>query len=1760
MISGYERGDLLTGNELFRLFRGRDVGRGVSVLIKAPRQEPARQAAVAALGCERDVVASLPIGSVLRPVIVEEPRACALVMDDPGGVLLASLIQEGRPDLSAALAVAIEVADALDSIHKRGMIHNGLRPDAILSDSAAARAWLVDFGDVSCSPGNVLSSTTRALPLSRLIYVSPERIGRMDRAVDYRSDFYSLGTVLYELLTGIPPFQSDDALELIHWHVAKVPPAPVQLVAAIPRSVSDIVMKLLAKTAEERYQSARGLGEDLRVCAKEWALRRSCPPIAVGARDVWDNFQISKKLYGREQELGVLLEAFERITQRRTTHASMMLVAGYSGVGKTSLIQELCKPIVRQKGYFIAGKFDQVVRNIPFGALIQAFRALVRQLLTESEAELAVWRAILGQALGANGGVLAEVIPEIEFIIGSQPAPVALGPTEALNRFQLVIQRFVASLARPGHPLVVFLDDLQWADPATLSLLQPLLTGEGLGSLFLIGACRDNEIDPAHPLVKTLDALKSAGTEFQQIELGPLRLPSLTQLIRDTLQRQSSDVDPLARLVLEKTGGNPFFVIQFLKTLNEEGYLEFDEGQRCWTYRIETIAKARLTDNVIDLMTHKLQRLPPKTQRALTLAACIGNPFDVETLAVVSEQSADLVAEDLEEALTEGLILAEMPSDERTLESGTTTLSYSFLHDRVQQSAYALIPSDRKELAHLTVGRLLRSRVQHEQSEERIFDIVHHLNLGCRFIVDDAERISVAELNLSAGLKAKSSTAHAAALEYLQAGVGRLTEGHWHSHYGLTFALHIETAESLYLCGHFDKAEAHLDLALEKAQSPLDRARVQNLRLLRYESLGRYEDAIRVGHEALALCGLYFPADSDERANALDREVASIQARVGNTGIDELSRLPEMSDPARRMIMKVCTNLHTSCYLSGGKTLTMLNTAFMVRLSLTYGNCEESAYAYALYAAMLLVPVQRDYQTAYEFGQLALKVNDRFPAPAIRTRVMMNLGWAVSLWHRPMSESLAISREAHRLGNENGMFVEATYALFNDCWLSLLSGEDLAQFQEACAPHVGYAQRVGMRYFAAAPQTILQWGLALQGLTAQPGSLSSETFDEEAFRRDYGGQPLFEMFFCVAKLAVLYTLEDYGSALKIAEQAEEIIRDFPGTIWDQQTIYYRALTLIALYPDLLPQARTEADRRIEATRERFRDWAENSPENFRLPHLILCAEIARLRGSLQESIELFEAATRVSSNCPREPALANELFGKLWVRRGNLKIAAPYLREARALYEQWGAAAKVEKLERAYPEVLPRDRDAASRTRAEQEVLPADPATARTEALDLFSVMKAAQAIAGEIELDRLLERLMRIAIENAGAEHGSLILEQNGEFFVNAEGSVNGVAVNARSGVPLALAENLPASIVNYVRRTSQAVVLPEAQSDDQYRHDPYIMRHRPRSVMCVPVVRQGRLIGILYLENNMVGGAFTPERIQVMQVLSTNAAISLENAELVDGLKREIRERKQAQDELRSALTNVEELKNELEAENIHLRRDMIANVSHDLRTPLASLRGYLETLLMKEETLPASQRRKYLEIAARQSVHLATMVDELFDLAKLDFKGLQLNLEPLHLGELAFDVLQKFQLVAERKQIDLKVESPAKVPFVQADVSLVERVLDNLISNALNHTPPGGSISVSVIPEDDQVTTKVADTGVGVAEADLAFIFERFYRADKSRATGSGGSGLGLAIAKRILELHESTISVESKPMAGTCFTFALPVPRTTSVNENSSPTLR
>jgi predicted ATPase/transcriptional regulator with GAF, ATPase, and Fis domain len=1546
VIPGYRALEEIGGDGLHRLHRGVQTSDGALVLLKIPVAPS--PVSISLLQREHDILSALRIEGVpaARAFHVESGT---LVFDDGGGHPLHLLLSAGRMEFGLFIEAARGLASTLAELHRRRVIHRNLSPYSILIDARTGRTDLIDFSIASRLPQDSQAPHPPRLLQGRLAYISPEQTGRMNRHVDYRSDLYSLGITFYQMLTGRLPFEGDDPLEIVHGHIAKMPPPPSEIEPSIPRPVSEIVMRLLAKAAEDRYQSAAGLRVDLEACAAQWARSGHVAPFRLGERDLSDRFTIPQHLYGREGEVRDLLEAFERAASGPST---LMLVSGYSGIGKTSLVREVHKPIVKRRGRFTSGKFDQLERSQPYGAVLQAFRALLNQILAESEDQIASFRTRLREALDASAGVVAAVIPELEILLGPQPPVPELGPAESQNRFNYAFQSFLGAMASPDQPLVVFLDDLQWADPATLKLLALLLTTPSVRNLFLIGAYRENEVGPGHPLARLLAEMRGAGAAVHEIVLPPLEISHLTDLILDALRCDPAQAAALARLVLSKTGGNPFFLTQFLKLLHEEGLIWFDHGAGRWAFDLERIERAPMTDNVIDLMAGKLKKLAPPTRQAIALAACVGNFFTLSTLALVRQRTLAQSARDLWEAIEEGLILPSSDRYELYAEAPESVLemsapAYTFLHDRVQQAAYSLIPEDQRDSLHLTVGRLLLAGGGEPPPEDRVFEIVNHLNIARGLITEEEERTKLVRLNLRAGRKARDSAAFSAALDYFERGLALLPAGPWASHYDLSLELTMQVAECAYLCGLFEESERLFEILLREARSPLEKAEAYRIRIIQFDSLTRYGDAVRGGREGLALLRVKLPEDEGEKVRALEGEMERIQAFLGDRTIASLEELPVMQDAETRMIVALCSAMWASAYILGDGTLASLLSAQIVSLSLERGNTEDSAYGYVTHA-VAVGPVRQDYRSAYAWGLLALRVNERFGDHKGRARVQQQFNAHVNLWRRPIETCMPHAREACRSGLESGDFAYAGYGAFTETWAALLSCRDLDLFIRDFTPTVALLERIRRHSLASAQRLFIQWARALQGRTSSPLSLSDGTFDERDYASTYAANGFCMTFLYAARVQLGVMFEEHGPAARAARTARSEAWTPRGTIWPVFLDFWEGLAIAALDAETPEEERSSRRAELKSARESLEVLAESCPENFRCWWLLLDAEMNRIEGHTAESVELFEEAISYArrSGSLQNEALANDLCARLWLEGGRAAVAAVHMSEAHRCYAAWGAAAKVSDLESRYGRLL-KNRPAsvaAVGPSVEPGAAPREPAS-----LDLSTVLKAARAIVVEIELDELLRKLMRIALENVGAERGVFLENREERLVVAAEATAAPEKVVVGPSIPLEQATNLSHGVVRYVFRSRQGVVIDDASTDERFAGDPYLLRSGCRSILCVPVVHQGRVGGVLYLENNLAIGAFTPNRIEMMQILSAEAAIALENARLYAATKDEIERRRAAELALREAVTELEGLKNRLEAENVYLQEEIRAQ--HNFEEIVGNSPALLDALHLVE-----------------------------------------------------------------------------------------------------------------------------------------------------------------------------------------------------------------
>jgi PAS domain S-box-containing protein len=1456
-----ESGDLQVLHEdgervLCRGWRDRGDGERTAVLAVLPASEHPPPGLVDRLTHEYELKDELDRAWAVRPLeLVREDARTMLLLEDPGGGPLDRLLD--RPfEIGKFLRLAVALSAALREVHQRGLIHKDIQPANVLVD-VAGNVRLMAFGTASRLPRERQSSEPPEFLAGTLPYMAPEQTGRMNRSIDTRSDLYSLGVTLYQMLTGVLPFAAADPMEWIHCHIARRPTPPSERAEGVPEPVEAIVLKLLAKSAEDRYQTAAGLEADLRACLTAWEAHGRIEPFPLGAHDVSDRLIIPEKLYGREAEIDALISAFDQVVTRGTTE--LVLVSGHAGIGKSSLVHELHKELVPPRGLFAAGKLDQYKRNIPYATLAKAFESLVDQILSKSDAELSQWRSALQEALGPNGQLMVNLIPQLALVIGEQPPAPDLSSQDQQARFQLVFRNFLGVFARPEHPLALFLDDLQWLDSATLDLIEHLAAHPEVRHLLLIGAFRDDEVGPSHPLARVLATIRAAAGTVREIKLRPFRPGDVQRLIADALRTEHPRTLPLADLVFEKTAGNPFFTIQFLLNLAEEGLLTFDGAATAWTWDLPRIRAKGFTDNVADLMAAKLGRLPAATRSVLGQLACLGNVAEAATLTLVHGGTEAAMHAALWEAVRGGLVLR---SDS----------TYTFLHDRIQEAAYALIPEDERAMAHLRTGRLLAARTTPADLEENIFEIVNQFDRGAGLIVPQEERELVAEFNLMAGRRAKAASAYAAALQYFTAGRALLAETGWQRCHRLTFELALNRAECEYLTGELTSADERLSALSRRARTTVDSAAVTCVRLNLYTTLGQSNSAVGVGLDYLQRVDDQWPVLAT--AEHVRQEYDRIWQLLGSRSIEALLDLPLMTDPDRRATMDVLTAL-ASLALFTDDHLFRLVIGRMAALSLEHGNSDGSCLAYA-WLGGILGTYFGDYQAGFRFGRLGLDLVEKRGLDRFRARVYLVFGAHVSPWTQPQITSRGFLRYAFEAAKQAGDQIYAAYSFLDLITNLLAAGDPLVEVERQAENGLEFVQRVQFGLISDVITAQLRLIRLLRGLTPGFNSFNDAQIDEDSFERHLEGNPRLANTW-IRKLQSCIYAHAYASANAAASKAAALLWRVPTQFELAEYHFYGALARAGHWAMATSEERARHLEALAAHHEQIALWAESCPRTFANRAALVGAEIARLEGRDLDAMHLYEQAIRSARDhgFVHNEALANELAGRFYLDRGLEKNGYAHLRDARACYALWGADAKVMQLDRLYPRLA-----APERPRATATVGP-------PIQLDVTSIVKASQAVSSEIVLPTLIERLMTIVLENAGADRGLLILPAEGEHVIQAEAQAAGDKVEVVLCQAPITSTAGPEGLLRYVIHTHESVILDDVARPNLFSEDEYLRGGPARSVLCLPLIKQGQLTGLLYLENRLTSHAFTPDRIAVLDLLAAQAAISLENTRLYSDLQ---------------------------------------------------------------------------------------------------------------------------------------------------------------------------------------------------------------------------------------------------------------------------------
>jgi len=1711
-----------------------------------------------------------------------------LVMEDFGGISLKDYFANNVTILQEFLQIAISLCDTLDILSRQKIIHKDIKPANILINPDTKEVKLIDFSIASLLPRETQEIKNLNVLEGTLTYISPEQTGRMNRGIDYRTDFYSLGVSFYELLTGELPFPSNDPIELVHCHIAKIPTPVSDIQSEIPRVIGEIISKLMAKNAEDRYQSALGIKHDLEKCLSQLEETGKIAYFEIAQRDICDRFIIPDKLYGREREVGTLLSSFERVSLGAT---EMMLVAGFSGIGKTAVVNEVHKPIVRQRGYFIKGKYDQFQRNIPFSAFVQAFRDLMGQLLTESDAQIQAWKNKILAVVGENGQVIIEVIPELEIIIGKQPPATELSGTAAQNRFNLLFQKFTQLFTNTEHPLVIFLDDLQWADLASLKLIELLMANTK--HLFLIGAYRDNEVNPAHPLMLTLSEMQKTQTTINTITLAPLNQEQTNQLVADTLKCPEDSVSILSKLVFQKTQGNPFFTTQFLKALHQDGLIEFNFESGYWQCEITQIQQQAVTDDVVAFMALQLRRLPLSTQKLLQLAACIGNQFDLETLVIVSESLSTETATYLWTALQSGLILPISDvykfyqSDEsRKWEveheiSHKEVAQYKFLHDRVQQAAYSLIPDEQKQATHYQIGQLLLQKISPEAREERIFELVNQLNYGTDLISEQTERDELAQLNLIACRKAKSATAYQAGREYASIGLSLLGEDSWQQQYNMTLLFHEYAAELAMLCGEFAVMEQLIETVINQAHSLPEKVNVYRIKILTNISQNKPIEAIEIGIQILHQLGVVIPAKPT--LEDIQQSIQEISNLIGKRKIADFVYLSTITDVNKIAIIQIVNSMIIPAYTSGSPLFPLL-TSLAVKLSLQYGNISASAFSYG-YHSITVYNFLQNIDLALEFNQLALNVALKFDDKVTKRAALLILGVFILHHKYHIKETLSILTESYAIALEVGNLQMAGQSSHFFCLNSFWCGQPLPMLEQDTATY--YNALLQLNQLATANYCRIYWQsiLNLQGFSEHPTILSGSALQEtECLALLLSANDLFGLYiFYLYKLTLCFLFEELEPANNHALKGRNYLIGAMGTIVEPAFYFYDSL--IALAP--LSQVSAElsiALERVAQNQTKLQYHAHDAHMNHQHRLDLVAAEKCRVLGQKAAAIEFYDKAISgaKANEYIQEEALANELAAKFYIDWGKEKVAAAYIQYAYYCYTRWGAKAKIIDLETRYPhllvpilqqpkpsfnfiETLPNTNARHFDTQASSSII--------SDMLDFASVIKAAQVLSSEIKLDELIQQLTQIILQNSGGDKCILVLPQNETWYVRA---ISTLLTTELCCEPLENHPHVPIKLIQYVRRMQGVVVINNLETDLPVIDD-YLRERQPKSVLCLPILNQRHLAGIIYLKNRSTSGVFTSDRIMILNFLCTQAAISLENARLYERSQDYSQQLELALQDLQQAQFQM------IQSEKMSALGNLVAGVAHEMNNPLGFISASLqqakpnfalivEHLKLYEQTFPNPGD---VILTHAEEINLDYTLEDLpkmidsMSIACDRLENISTSLRTFSRSDKAYKVpfnihqgidstilILKHRLKANHSRPAIEViYQYGNLPKIECFPGQLNQVFMNILANAIDALEESNSgrslaeikanpnlIKIITLRENKQVKIIIADNGKGMNQEVQQKIFDHLFT---TKVVGKG-TGLGLAIAKQIVEeTHGGKLSCSSVVGQGTEFVIEIPI---------------
>ena len=1467
------------------IYRARKENKAETFIIKTLKAVNPYPSEVARFKQEYEIIRNISLDGVVKTYeILEDDNRFALVLEDFNGVSIRHMLKKQRFDIASFLKIGIQLTETLGHLHQMEIIHKDINPGNILLAPGNDKVKLTDFGISSILTHENEDIYDPDLIYGTLPYISPEQTGRMNRSVDYRTDLYSLGATFYEILTGAVPFRFHDPLELFHCHIAIKPPPPSHSNPDIPDIISEIVLKLLSKIPEDRYQNAFGLMADLKKCREQLEEKKEIASFDLGRNDVSHKFNMPQLLYARDAQIATLISLFEKASRGST---EIVMVTGQGGIGKSSLVHEIHKPIAARRGYFLSGKYEQLRRNIPYNAIIQALQGLIRQLISEPEERIGKWKEKLQLALTPNGRLITDLVPNLELIIGKQPDVVELGPEESKNRFEIVFEKLIAILTTKEHPVVLFLDDLQWADHASLHLIRLLATSPSISHLLIICSYRENEISQLPLLSDTLGKIEKKEKTIHRIVVDPLTSEDINELIIRFLKCTEEKGLALSKIIFRKTGGNPFFVNQFLKLLYTEKMVTFDPDGG-WQWEEKRINNLQVTDNLVELLADNLTKLHPTTLSILKICACVGNRFDLETISTILKTPIEKILEDISEALSQGII-HEVKN------------MYEFHHDRIQEAAYFLISEKEKTFYHHYIGHLTLEKATSEEAlHARLFYITDQLNLGKDLLKKESEIEKLIALNLKAGLKAKASAAFAPALKYFSMGIALLDKNCWDRQYDLSLALYQAAAETAYLDGDLKQAEHLAKIVIANAKTTLDKVKTFETRIHASFAQQNFTQAIRHGLTILKLLDLKLP-ENPSRLKILI-ELIKIKALLAVRADDAILDQPLMTNKRHLAMVRILRSLEVVTTMSNSALFALI--AFrLIALTLKDGLHPGSALGFVMYGG-ILINALGDIRGAIRYGDLALQLSDLPVCEVDRSKVLGFYDLFMRHWSDSIKNCGMSYLNTYKIAQSSGNLIASAMSLMAADVHSISVTKDLKSLMEELDEHHKLIEKCHQEAFNQIHAMSIQFAANYEKITEHPGALSGAYFNAEhvetIWKEKENHLALFSLYYQKAILS--YEFDRFEFALQNIELASHYIPHVKAFGYYPIYTYYDSLIRLALYADSTPQDQAGFRKQIGKNIKRIEKWVQLSPDTH-LPWLYLIkAEHARVFNDRRKSEEYFDLSEKKfkAAHLHIYMLMSNERAGQYYQSVGKLKHAKLYMTDACHGFNKYGLTARAKKIEETYPDlILPFHMNGAPGGSSNMTFTGS---TVTSESLDLSSVMKASRAISGEIVMSRLLHTLMDIIMENAGAEKGFLILDNDGQLFVEAEAKFDTHKASVIKSIPVETHPGLSSGIVNYVARTSETVLLNNAEAEGAFTHDPHVSKNRIKSVLCLPILNKGKLSAILYIENNLSTNAFTRNHIKIIRLLTSQASVSLENARLYESVF-------QSEEKYRTILKSMEE-----------------------------------------------------------------------------------------------------------------------------------------------------------------------------------------------------------------------------------------------------------